>query len=185
MTPSAGASTPSIARWEVWGLPWMPSSTKVPSSTSSAIRSRAVRAPFSCCLSIFSWPPPRRICSRRACRSSTSGRSSDVVCSALMLVCSSRNAAWPQIGLRVGCSSPPLPFGVALLEEGGDALHDVLRGDGESELGAQIIQSVVERHVKLAAHRFLAETHDERRLRRELRGPLPHHGVELAGWDNL
>ena len=39
MTPSAGASTPSIARWAKCGRPWTPSSTKVPSSTSRSIRS--------------------------------------------------------------------------------------------------------------------------------------------------
>ena len=48
ITPSAGASLPSIARWEKWGRPWIPISTKVPSSTSSAIRSRAVSLPRSC-----------------------------------------------------------------------------------------------------------------------------------------
>src|ERR1700722_1157360 len=185
MTPSAGASTPSIARWEVWGLPWMPSSTNVPSSTSSAIRSRAVKAPFSCCLSIFSWPPPRRIWARRACRSSTRGRSSGVVCSVL-IGSTGRCPARAQGASHFGSTrSPSLPLRLALFEERGDALHDVLCGDRQGQLRTQIIQSVIQRHVELTAHRFLAETHDQRRLRRQLRGPLPHRGVELAGRDDL
>ena len=65
-TPSAGASTPSIARWAKCGRPWMPSSTKLPSSTSSSIRSRAVSLPRSCCLAIFSEPPPSFALARRS-----------------------------------------------------------------------------------------------------------------------
>src|SRR5947209_7754223 len=75
MTPSAGASRPSIARCEKWGRPWMPSSTNVPSSINSASRSRAASLSRACCAAIFSGPPPSLICSRRACRSSASGRS--------------------------------------------------------------------------------------------------------------
>src|ERR1700760_2162847 len=56
----------------------MPSSTNVPSSTSSAIRSRAVSLSRSCCLAIFSSPPPSAAIRRRSCRSSTSGRSIEV-----------------------------------------------------------------------------------------------------------
>src|SRR5690349_7102181 len=56
----------------------MPSSTNVPSSTSRSIRSRAVSFSRSCCLAIFSSPPPSLATRRRSCRSSTSGRSSDV-----------------------------------------------------------------------------------------------------------
>ena len=50
----------------------------VPASISSAMRSRAVSLPRSCCLAIFSSPPPSIAFARRASRSSTSGRSSDV-----------------------------------------------------------------------------------------------------------
>src|SRR4051812_21742876 len=53
----------------------MPNSTNVPSSTSSARRSRAVSLSCSCWRAIFSSPPPRRARSRRSWRSSTSDRS--------------------------------------------------------------------------------------------------------------
>ena len=78
MTPSAGASTPSIARWAKCGRPWIPSSTKVPSSTRRSIRSRAVSLPRSCCLAIFSSPPPRRALSRASCSCSVSSPSDAV-----------------------------------------------------------------------------------------------------------
>ena len=52
----------------------MPSSVNVPSSTSSAIRSRAVSFPASCWRAIFSSPPPSRARARRSCRSSASVR---------------------------------------------------------------------------------------------------------------
>ena len=52
----------------------MPSSVNVPSSISSASRSRAVSLSAACCLAIFSSPPPSRACARRSCSSSTSGR---------------------------------------------------------------------------------------------------------------
>src|SRR5829696_9909060 len=78
MTPSAGASTPSIARWEKCGRPWMPSSVQVPGSIRSASRSRAVSFSAACCFSIFSGPPPCSILRRRSCNSSTSGRSTEV-----------------------------------------------------------------------------------------------------------
>src|SRR5438105_3873197 len=75
MTPSAGASLPSIARWEECGRPWMPSSTNVPSSIRRSSRSRAVSLSLACWASIFSGPPPSLIFSRLARRSSASGRS--------------------------------------------------------------------------------------------------------------
>ena len=53
----------------------MPSSVNVPSSISSASRSRAVSLSCSCWRAIRSSPPPSRACSRRSCRSSTSERS--------------------------------------------------------------------------------------------------------------
>src|SRR3954471_20696730 len=53
----------------------MPSSVNVPSSMSSASRSRAVSLSCPCCRSIFSGPPPSRAFSRRSWRSSTSERS--------------------------------------------------------------------------------------------------------------
>src|SRR6478672_5335777 len=80
-TPSAGASTPSIARWAKWGRPCSPISKKVPSSISRSRRSRAVSLPRSCCLAIFSSPPPSLARSRRSSRSSTSGRSRLAGCS--------------------------------------------------------------------------------------------------------
>ena len=49
ITPSAGASLPSMARCEKWGRPWIPISTKVPGSQSRSIRSLAVSLPRSCC----------------------------------------------------------------------------------------------------------------------------------------
>ena len=78
ITPSAGASTPSIARWAKCGRPWMPISTKVPSSTSRSMRSRAVSLPRSCCLAIFSSPPPSFAFSRRSCSCSVSSVSGAV-----------------------------------------------------------------------------------------------------------
>ena len=74
ITPSAGASRPSIARWEKCGCAWIPSSVNVPSSISSAIRSRAVSLPASCWRAIRSSPPPSRARARRSCRSSASER---------------------------------------------------------------------------------------------------------------
>src|SRR6266581_730905 len=59
----------------------MPNSQKVPSSINRSIRSRAVSLPWSCCLAIFSSPPPSLAFSRRSARSSTSGRSRLVGCS--------------------------------------------------------------------------------------------------------
>ena len=48
ITPSAGASLPSMFRCEKWGRPWIPISAKVPGSQSRSIRSRAVSLPRSC-----------------------------------------------------------------------------------------------------------------------------------------
>ena len=62
------------AHREKWMPAWMPSSVNVPSSISSASRSRAVSLSAACCAAIFSSPPPSRACARRSCRSSTSGR---------------------------------------------------------------------------------------------------------------
>src|SRR5437764_6743813 len=52
----------------------MPSSTNVPSSISRSRRSRAVSLSRACCAAILSGPPPCLIFSRRARRSSASGR---------------------------------------------------------------------------------------------------------------
>src|SRR3954454_22597213 len=81
MTPSAGASRPSIARCEKCGCAWIPNSQNVPSSISSARRSRAVSFPCSCSRAILSSPPPSIAFSRRSARSSTSGRSRPAGCS--------------------------------------------------------------------------------------------------------
>src|SRR3954447_13536577 len=78
MTPSAGASRPSIARWEKCGRAWIPSSVK--SSQSSSIRSRAVSLPAACWRAILSSPPPSRALARRSSRSSASGRNMPVAC---------------------------------------------------------------------------------------------------------
>src|SRR3954467_6436355 len=59
----------------------MPNSQKVPSSISRSRRSGAVSLPRSCCLAIFSSPPPSLARSRRSARSSTSGRSRLAGCS--------------------------------------------------------------------------------------------------------
>src|SRR3954453_12200270 len=59
----------------------MPNSQKVPSSISSAIRSRAVSLPASCCLAMRSSPPPSLARSRRSARSSPRGRSRLAGCS--------------------------------------------------------------------------------------------------------
>src|SRR3954466_5454112 len=81
ITPSAGASRPAIATCEKCGCAWMPNSQNVPSSISRSSRSRAVSLPWSCCLAIFSSPPPSFARSRRSARSSTSGRSRLAGCS--------------------------------------------------------------------------------------------------------
>src|ERR1700689_321903 len=108
----------------------MPSSTNGPASTNNGFRSRAVSLPRACCLATFSSPPPARAFARRASRSSTNGRSRDV---GLSWSATARSAAFPH--------------GVALFEEGRDALHDVLGGERERELRAQVVERVVERHV--------------------------------------
>src|SRR5881392_4052629 len=62
----------------------MPSSVHVPSSTSSARRSRAVSLSAACWRAIRSSPPPSIAVARRSCRSSTSGRRIDGGASVLM-----------------------------------------------------------------------------------------------------
>src|SRR5215207_3509409 len=173
-TPSAGASTPSIARWAKCGRPWMPISTKVPSSTSRSIRSRAVSLPRSCCLAIFSSPPPSLALARRSC--------SCAVRTARGAVPGSRFGDFSSVAISVSAS---FPLRVAFLEEGGDPLDNVLGGEGERELGAEELERVVERHVLLAVHRVVAEAHQHRALRGELGRPLADRAVELAGWDDL
>src|SRR4051794_12523416 len=59
----------------------MPNSQNVPSSISRASRSRAVSLPWSCCLAIFSSPPPSFARARRSARSSTGGGSRRAGCS--------------------------------------------------------------------------------------------------------
>src|SRR5271163_4579503 len=148
----------------------MPSSVNVPSSINSARRSRAVSFSAACCFAIFSSPPPSLICSRRACRSSTSGRSIEVVSCALI------SSSSRIVGL---VASAALPLRLALLEERTHALDDVLGGQRQRELRAQVVESVVEVHVQLAAHRLLAEAHDHRRLAGEAYRPLGDRPVEL------
>src|SRR4051795_12160734 len=62
--------------------------------------------------------------------------------------------------------SAPSPPGIALLEEGRDALLDVLRRECDGELRAQEVERLVKRHVELPVHRVLAQLHEHRRLRR-------------------
>src|SRR4051812_48301601 len=60
---------------------------------------------------------------------------------------------------RAGSSrarSPPAPHRVALLEEGLDALLDVLGREGDRQLRAQEVDGLEEGHVLLAEHRVLA-----------------------------
>src|SRR5436853_1176677 len=149
-TPSAGASTPSIARWAKCGRPWIPISTKVPSSTRRSIRSRAVSLPRSCCLAIFFSPPPSFALARRSWSCAVRSASGAVPGSKLVEFSS------------VAISSASFPLRVAFLEEGGDALDDVLGREGEGELGAQELERVVESHVLLAVHRVVAEPHQHR-----------------------
>src|SRR5215203_1397638 len=173
-TPSAGASTPSIARWAKWGRPWMPISTKVPSSTRRSIRSRAVSLPRSCCLAIFCSPPPSFALARRSW--------SCAVRSASGAVPGSRLGDFSSVAISVSAS---FPLRVAFLEEGGDSLDDVLGREGERKLRAQELERVVERHVLLAVHRVVAEPHQHRTLRCQLRRPLAYCGVELSRRDDL
>src|SRR5271156_1853776 len=147
----------------------MPISVKVPSSIKSARRSRAVSFSAACCFAIFSSPPPSAIWARRACRSSTSGRKSEVF-SWVLIYALSRSVAF---------ASAALPLRLALLEEGGDALDDVLGGHRQRELGSEVVKRVVERHVELAAHGLLAKAHDHRRLPGQLLSPGAHGGVQL------
>src|SRR3954462_3579514 len=173
-TPSAGASTPSIARWAKCGRPWIPISTKVPASTRRSIRSRAVSLPRSCCLAIFASPPPSFAFSRRACSCSVSAVSGAVP--------GSRFSAFSSVATRASAS---FPLRVAFLEEGGDPLDDVLGREGEGELRAQELECVVERHVLLAVHRVVAEPHQHPGLRGELGRPLAYCRVELSRRDHL
>jgi len=77
ITPSAGASRPSRPRTEWWMPTCSPTSVNEPGSTSSAIRSRAVSLPAWCWRTTRSGPPPAWARSRRAARSSASGRRID------------------------------------------------------------------------------------------------------------
>src|SRR5919109_5025153 len=76
-------------------------------------------------------------------------------------------AAFSSVLSRVATKSPPFPFGFTLLEKCLHALDDVLRRHREAQLGAQVVQRVLECHVLLTVHRLLAEAHDHRRLRGE------------------
>ena len=169
-TPSAGASLPSIARWAKCGRPWIPISTKVPSSTSRSIRSRAVSLPRSCCLAIFSSPPPSLAFSRRSC--SCSVRSpSGAVPGKQVLRCSSARCCHSYRPFHCGSrfsKNAVTPSTMSSVRE------------GERELRAQVVERVVDRHVLLAVHRVVAEPHQHRALRGELAGPLGDRGVELA-----
>src|SRR5262245_49521907 len=76
------------------------------------------------------------------------------------------------------------PLWLALLEERLHTLLDVLGREGDRELGAQVVERLVERHVELAVHRVLAELHQHRRLRGELARPLVDRRVELVVRDH-
>ena len=175
MTPSAGASTPSIARWAKCGRPWMPSSTKVPSSTSRSIRSRAVSLPRSCCLAIFSSPPPSFAFSRRSCSCSVSSPSGAVPGRRFFSPAPAR------------CSPSYRPFHCGSRFSKNAVTPSTMSSvrEGERELRAQELERVVERHVLLAVHRVVAEPHQHRALRGELARPLGDRGVELLGRHDL
>src|SRR3954465_13393325 len=70
-----------MAACEKCGCACIPNSQNVPSSIRRSSRSRAVSLPASCCFAILSSPPPSFARSRRAARSSTSGRSRPAGCS--------------------------------------------------------------------------------------------------------
>ena len=165
-TPSAAASLPSIALAEKCGRPWMPISTNVPSSMSRSRRSRAVSLPRSCCLAIFSGPPPSFAFSRRCVE--LVGRAP---CRSAACVASVAHLPFHS-GSRFSknAMTPSIASSVAELDR---------------ELRAQVVEGVVERHVHLAPHRVLAELHHHGRLRGQLLGPFGHRGVELLGRDDL
>src|ERR1700742_5375080 len=132
------------------------------------MRSRAVSLPRSCCLAIFSSPPPSSAASRRSWSWSFSSVSGAVPGSRCCLsVASAAIRRAPPSASR----SPPLrasaslPFRLAFLEEGHDALAQVVGGEGERELRAQELERVVERHVLLPIHRVVSELHQQRALR--------------------
>src|SRR4029079_6232999 len=81
-------------------------------------------------------------------------------------------------------SSPPLPVGLPLPEEGLEHLLDVLSREGQRELAAQELEAVVERHVLLAVHGVVAELHQHRALRRQPSRPVGDRGVELGRRDD-
>src|SRR6202140_3017639 len=133
MTPSSGACLPSIARWEKWGRPWMPSSVKVLSpvpswvSISKANRSRAVSLPCPCWRAIFSSPPPSMMAARRAWRSSTSGRSSEggLAVSGIRAEVDSRKSYFPPYRLPSKAArdqAPPATLRQQGIEHAGDDL---------------------------------------------------------------
>jgi len=107
----------------------MPISVKVPASINNSRRSRAVSFSWACWRAIFSSPPPSLISARRASRSSTSGRRIEVLACVLISA---------------------LSTALALLKERRHALDDVLRGHGEGELCAQVVEGIVEIHVQAA-----------------------------------
>src|SRR5262249_51670768 len=78
-------------------------------------------------------------------------------------------------------TSPPLPLRIALLEERGDPLDQVLGREGERELGAQELERVLEGHVLLAVHGVVAKPHQYWAFRGELGRPVGDGGVELGG----
>jgi len=78
--------------------------------------------------------------------------------------------------LSVICPS----IGFAFFKERLDTLEDVFGGEGQRELRAQELERVVERHVLLAVHRVVAEAHQHRALRGQLRRPLVDGVLELA-----
>src|SRR4051794_40900859 len=80
--------------------------------------------------------------------------------------------------------SSPRPLRIALLEERLDALLDVLGGERDRQLRAQVVQRVLEGHVHLAVDRVLAHPHQHRRLGRQLLRPVAHSRVELTGRDD-
>ena len=70
--------------WQRWSLN-ISISSKEPLSNSSAIRSRAVYFPFSCCLSMAFSPPPRRALRRNSTNCFTFFSCSFIICNRIIL----------------------------------------------------------------------------------------------------
>ena len=87
-------------------------------------------------------------------------------------------------GGGLGAHQRPFHSGSRFSKKAVDTLDDVLGGERQRELRAQVVERVVEGHVELAAHRLLAEPHDHRRLPRQLLRPVGDRDVEVLDGDD-